>query len=172
MNFIAKICPAPYVTLFIVLSFFTVSTLGQDKIYVEEEVKIQNYDDAPLELQMVRTVTRPTDSEEWFATCFHYSIRNKTGMKLDNYSYEIINKEGRAYVMGGIFVKLKPFEFTQSSEQCVPNSVLEDEGPFIFRLIFIEFEHRTVWASEDHKKAVEKSFIDFRGISEEKEDGN
>lgn len=174
MNFIAKICPEIYIALFMVISLLTVPTLGGEKIYVDEKIKIQNYADAPLELQLVRTVSRPTRSEEWFDTCFHYSIRNKTGMKLNNYHYEIIDGDGYKGVMGGVFVKLKPFDFTQGNEQCVPNNVLKDEGSFTFRLTFIEGENRTIWESEDHRKAVDDIFekTDFRGILKEKKDGN
>jgi hypothetical protein len=152
-----KIC----IALFFAVILTGYSAGAQERTYIGEDVKVQNYPDAPVELQISKVVTKPTDSEEWFDTCFYYSVRNKTDRVLASYSYEIVDNREKASVMGKSG-DLKPFEFIRDREQCVPNSALKSEGYFIFRLTFVELRDRTLWESEDHRRAVE--FL-FKGVN-------
>lgn len=133
------------------------SAAAQEKIFVDEDVEVQNYPDAPIELQISKVVTKPTNSEEWFDTCFYYAVRNKTDRFLDSYSYEIADISGKASVMGKSG-DLKPFEFIRDQEQCIPNNAFKSEGYFIFRLTFVELRDRILWESEDHRQTVESLF--------------
>lgn len=134
------------------------AVIEKQQAYVDEPVKVQNYPDAPIELQIVSKVSRPTESKEWFNTCFYYSVKNKTKRNFDALNYEILDRSGKTYVMGSVFLVLKPYEFAQSREQCVSNAAFTDEGFFTFRLTWVEQQRRTIWESEDHKKTVQQLF--------------
>lgn len=156
-------CGRPFFLIICTALFLAVilkgnSAAAQDRIYVGEDVKVQNYQDAPIELQISKVVTKPTSSEKWFDTCFYFSVRNKTDRFLNSYSYEIVdNSSGKASVMGKRG-DLKAFDLIRDQEECVSNDAFKNEGYFIFRLTFVELRDRTLWESEDHRKAVEWFF--------------
>ncbi len=143
----------------IVLVFFLfatspVVTQGQDPIFVDEPVIVQNYSKAPFHLSVVRTWNEE-GSSEWWKTCFSYTIRNKSRKIINNFHYEIGPKGKHPYVMGAIYITPEPLQ-TVVQEMCVPNNSLIDEKKFLFRLTFVESNDRirSIWSSKDHRKAV------------------
>jgi hypothetical protein len=126
---------------------------AQDVRFTTESVRVENYSKAPLQLTLLQVWTKPGTSEEWVETCFQYSVRNNTKKVIDSYSYAVGPEGAKAYVMGKAFVVPKPLQ-SLIAENCVPNNVHRDERRFLFRLSFVETNSKTVWESEEHKKAM------------------
>lgn len=161
-KFLSKLFVA---SIFFSLTFST-TVYSQNQKNISEELIVQNYPEAPLEIKILSTFNKPTESDKWVETCFYYSVENKTKRTFDTYSYEIIDKSGQTYI-SGLTDAPKPFQILYpENAECVSNNINEDEGFFTFRLIFVERKGKTIWESEDHKKDVEKLFEVF------KKDGN